>query len=146
MPHGLALPKARAQNSSASPAASTSAAAQGGPSNAAQGGLVSNPEDAVKQFAEGHLQELIAQAKGASPGASNAASPAPSNAAGEEGALQAKGVPVPTLQYVARSRARLSARRNMVATVDLGTRLDLKSIALHARNAEYNPKVSLAAV
>lgn len=31
--------------------------------------------------------------------------------------------------------------QNVVATVNLGTRLDLKEIALHARNAEYNPKV-----
>lgn len=31
--------------------------------------------------------------------------------------------------------------RNIVATVNLEVRLDLKTIALHARNAEYNPKV-----
>lgn len=31
--------------------------------------------------------------------------------------------------------------RNIVATVNLEARLDLKTIALHARNAEYNPKV-----
>ena len=31
--------------------------------------------------------------------------------------------------------------RNIVSTVDLGCKLDLKKIALHARNAEYNPKV-----
>ncbi|RUS15963.1 hypothetical protein BC938DRAFT_476746 [Jimgerdemannia flammicorona] len=31
--------------------------------------------------------------------------------------------------------------QNIVATVNLDCRLDLKSIALHARNAEYNPKV-----
>ncbi|KAM9914569.1 hypothetical protein OXX69_000491, partial [Metschnikowia pulcherrima] len=30
--------------------------------------------------------------------------------------------------------------QNIVATVNLGCRLDLKTIALHARNAEYNPK------
>lgn len=30
--------------------------------------------------------------------------------------------------------------QNIVATVNLGTRLDLKTIAMHARNAEYNPK------
>jgi transcription initiation factor TFIID TATA-box-binding protein len=30
-----------------------------------------------------------------------------------------------------------------VATVNLDCRLDLKTIALHARNAEYNPKVLL---
>jgi len=39
-----------------------------------------------------------------------------------------------------------SARaRNIVATVNLDCRLDLKTIALHARNAEYNPKVRLVA-
>lgn len=31
--------------------------------------------------------------------------------------------------------------QNIVATVNLDCRLDLKTIALHARNAEYNPKV-----
>lgn len=31
--------------------------------------------------------------------------------------------------------------QNVVATVNLGCSLDLKTIALHARNAEYNPKV-----
>lgn len=30
--------------------------------------------------------------------------------------------------------------QNVVATVDLGCKLELKDIALHARNAEYNPK------
>lgn len=33
------------------------------------------------------------------------------------------------------------ADRNVVGTVDLKTPLELKTIALHARNAEYNPKV-----
>lgn len=30
-----------------------------------------------------------------------------------------------------------------MATVNLGTKLDLKKIAMHARNAEFNPKVSI---
>ena len=30
--------------------------------------------------------------------------------------------------------------QNVVATVNLECKLDLKAIALHARNAEYNPK------
>ena len=34
--------------------------------------------------------------------------------------------------------------RNIVATVNLDCRLDLKTIALHARNAEYNPKVQFS--
>ena len=37
-------------------------------------------------------------------------------------------------------------QRNIVATVNLDCRLDLKTIALHARNAEYNPKVLLITV
>ena len=32
--------------------------------------------------------------------------------------------------------------RNIVSTVTLGCKLDLKDIALRARNAEYNPKVT----
>jgi transcription initiation factor TFIID TATA-box-binding protein len=34
--------------------------------------------------------------------------------------------------------------QNIVATVNLSARLDLKTIALHARNAEYNPFVALS--
>ena len=37
----------------------------------------------------------------------------------------------------------LPLHRNIVATVNLDCRLDLKTIALHARNAEYNPKVDI---
>lgn len=33
--------------------------------------------------------------------------------------------------------------QNIVATVNLECRLDLKTIALHARNAEYNPKANI---
>ena len=36
--------------------------------------------------------------------------------------------------------------QNVVATVDLGCPLDLKTIAMHARNAEYNPKRFAAAI
>ncbi|QLQ79564.1 hypothetical protein HG537_0C02110 [Torulaspora globosa] len=45
----------------------------------------------------------------------------------EDGENSATSGIVPTLQ-------------NIVATVNLGCRLDLKTVALHARNAEYNPK------
>jgi transcription initiation factor TFIID TATA-box-binding protein len=34
----------------------------------------------------------------------------------------------------------VSFGRNIVATVNLATPLELKKIALNARNAEYNPK------
>ena len=36
--------------------------------------------------------------------------------------------------------------QNVVATVNLNCKLDLKSIALHARNAEYNPKKFAAVI
>ncbi|KAJ2491020.1 TATA-binding protein (TBP) [Coemansia sp. RSA 2050] len=49
-----------------------------------------------------------------------------STAAQDSGVAGVAGI-VPTLQ-------------NIVATVNLECRLDLKTIALHARNAEYNPK------
>ena len=38
------------------------------------------------------------------------------------------------------------ASRNIVSTVNLDCRLDLKQIALQARNAEYNPKVCLCLI
>lgn len=51
----------------------------------------------------------------------------PATPAATPGATQGVSGIVPTLQ-------------NIVATVNLDCRLDLKTIALHARNAEYNPK------
>ncbi|KAL8923132.1 MAG: hypothetical protein Q9172_003262 [Xanthocarpia lactea] len=51
----------------------------------------------------------------------------PTTPAATPGAGQGVSGIVPTLQ-------------NIVATVNLDCRLDLKTIALHARNAEYNPK------
>jgi len=51
---------------------------------------------------------------------------------------------VSILSFVALvGQQRLTWKRNIVATVNLDCRLDLKTIALHARNAEYNPKVWL---
>ncbi|KAI9792829.1 MAG: TATA-box-binding protein [Peltula sp. TS41687] len=52
---------------------------------------------------------------------------APATPAATPGAASTVSGIVPTLQ-------------NIVATVNLDCRLDLKTIALHARNAEYNPK------
>ena len=50
----------------------------------------------------------------------------PANAEGAAAATQGSGI-IPIIQ-------------NIVATVNLAVKLDLKNIALHARNAEYNPK------
>lgn len=43
-------------------------------------------------------------------------------------------------QYITSVEGIVPTLQNIVATVNLGTRLDLKTIAMHARNAEYNPK------
>jgi transcription initiation factor TFIID TATA-box-binding protein len=61
--------------------------------------------------------------------ASNGNGVTPTTPAATPGATAQQGASgiVPTLQ-------------NIVATVNLDCRLDLKTIALHARNAEYNPK------
>ncbi|GIL65968.1 hypothetical protein Vafri_19614 [Volvox africanus] len=52
--------------------------------------------------------------------------------------------PVPAANVEAEMAAHVSGitpqLQNVVATVNLGTKLDLKEIAMHARNAEYNPK------
>ncbi|KAI1172074.1 TATA-box-binding protein [Nemania sp. FL0916] len=57
----------------------------------------------------------------------NGAGVTPATPAATPAATQAGSGLTPTLQ-------------NIVATVNLDCRLDLKTIALHARNAEYNPK------
>ncbi|CAB4064820.1 TBP [Lepeophtheirus salmonis] len=48
--------------------------------------------------------------------------------------------PLPPTARLHGSRHCSSATKNIVSTVSLGCKLDLKKIALHARNAEYNPK------
>ncbi|KAI6236899.1 SSD domain-containing protein [Aphelenchoides besseyi] len=51
---------------------------------------------------------------------------------------------IPTAQYVKPSSFHYGTptpvMQNVVSTVNLGCQLDLKKIALHTRNAEYNPK------
>ena len=57
---------------------------------------------------------------------------------------QVPSTPVPlTLeqQHITAVEGIVPTLQNIVATVNLDCRLDLKTIALHARNAEYNPKV-----
>jgi len=68
-------------------------------------------------------------ANGSSNGSASSNGAMPATPVATPGAGQSTGMSgiVPTLQ-------------NLVATVNLDCRLDLKTIALHARNAEYNPK------
>lgn len=44
------------------------------------------------------------------------------------------------LPYFQKEKQTFVSFRNIVSTVNLGCALDLKRIALQARNAEYNPK------
>ncbi|KJR81092.1 transcription initiation factor TFIID TATA-box-binding protein [Sporothrix schenckii 1099-18] len=72
---------------------------------------------------DGSVPNGTAKAGSATPAPGTATGPAAAAAAAQ--AVGVSGI-VPTLQ-------------NIVATVNLDCRLDLKTIALHARNAEYNP-------
>ncbi|EFX04187.1 RNA polymerase 1 and 3 transcription factor complex component [Grosmannia clavigera kw1407] len=62
------------------------------------------------------------------------------DAAGASGAEVAPATPVATPVAMHSGSGLTPTLQNIVATVNLACRLDLKTIALHARNAEYNPK------
>lgn len=64
---------------------------------------------------------------------------------GQNGQVVANGVATPAttpeqIPASASASGIVPTLQNIVATVNLSARLDLKTIALHARNAEYNPK------
>lgn len=72
-------------------------------------------------------QQVNSQQQGSTQQSGNGVTPAtPAATPGDANETGVYGI-TPTLQ-------------NIVATVNLDCRLDLKTIALHARNAEYNPK------
>lgn len=71
-------------------------------------------------------ENALPVANGANANTVPLATPSATPAAAQNTNVGVSGI-VPTLQ-------------NIVATVNLDCRLDLKTIALHARNAEYNPK------
>ena len=62
-------------------------------------------------------------------------------AAGPSGASDAQPEQALVVAATAEASGIVPQLQNIVATVNLGVKLDLKSVALHARNAEYNPKV-----
>jgi transcription initiation factor TFIID TATA-box-binding protein len=82
----------------------------------------SSEKDGIQQSNGGNGQGNIVL-----PGAGSGNGVTPATPAATPGAGPGVSGIVPTLQ-------------NIVATVNLDCRLDLKNIALHARNAEYNPK------
>jgi len=89
------------------------------------GELTPPSSEADKQNGQRNGQVNGGQQQGAQGQNGNGVTPA--TPAATPGATQGVSGIVPTLQ-------------NIVATVNLDCRLDLKTIALHARNAEYNPK------
>ncbi|KAK2880116.1 hypothetical protein FQN49_000563 [Arthroderma sp. PD_2] len=77
--------------------------------------------------AQSMLQSQSSQSQQSPPPAGSGPGMSPATPVATPGAGPGVSGIVPTLQ-------------NIVATVNLDCRLDLKTIALHARNAEYNPK------
>ena len=77
--------------------------------------------------------------------------PSPSNPPQPTQPQPATAPPVPSTpapltleqQHITAVEGIVPTLQNIVATVNLDCRLDLKTIALHARNAEYNPKVGI---
>lgn len=104
------------------------------PSNAAQAKAFTAPGSLSFPGAAGELTPPTVSDKGyavnggqQSGQAANGTGVTPATPAATPGAAPTGSGLTPTLQ-------------NIVATVNLDCRLDLKTIALHARNAEYNPK------
>lgn len=64
-----------------------------------------------------------------------------SNTAATSTNMLAHGFKPETQERAAIDRSCYPVLQNIVSTVNLSCKLDLKQIALNARNAEYNPKV-----
>jgi transcription initiation factor TFIID TATA-box-binding protein len=109
------------------------------PSNAAQAKAFTAPGSLSFPGASQELTPPIGNVDGSQrPGVNgqqgaNGTGVTPATPAATPAATQGPSGITPTLQ-------------NIVATVNLDCRLDLKTIALHARNAEYNPKVCRSCV
>lgn len=84
------------------------------------------------------LAAAVAEGKGATGQADLAADPIVRDAIA--GTLRHESVPAESLDRVKHASGIKPTLQNMISTVNLGVTLDLKTIALHARNAEYNPK------
>ncbi|ORX36236.1 hypothetical protein BD324DRAFT_642473 [Kockovaella imperatae] len=71
---------------------------------------------------------------------------APTPSAVSQSGSATDGKPVTSVPEITAVQGLVPTLQNIVATVNLECRLDLKTIALHARNAEYNPKRFAAVV
>ncbi|KAL9048579.1 MAG: hypothetical protein Q9162_007645 [Coniocarpon cinnabarinum] len=96
------------------------------PSTALQAKAFTSPSSLAYPSAQNDLQHQQSPATQDGSSQSTAADPKQENGTNTGAQAGVSGL-VPTLQ-------------NIVSTVSLDCRLDLKTIALHARNAEYNPK------
>ncbi|KAG6845716.1 hypothetical protein H0H87_004982 [Tephrocybe sp. NHM501043] len=88
------------------------------------------------------LSNSLSQPQLPAPSTSSQSPPATQNAvAGPSTPVPSTPAPL-TLeqQHITAVEGIVPTLQNIVATVNLDCRLDLKTIALHARNAEYNPK------
>ncbi|KAK2460623.1 hypothetical protein APHAL10511_007093 [Amanita phalloides] len=127
--HGLALPSSNPYLSQPS----TSSLALPGPSPLSQSHPQSQPQSQPPS------QPPLPKA---SPTPANGTATAgPSNSSSASAPVPSTPVPL-TLeqQHITAVEGIVPTLQNIVATVNLDCRLDLKTIALHARNAEYNPK------
>ncbi|PCH38420.1 TBP-domain-containing protein [Wolfiporia cocos MD-104 SS10] len=117
-----------------------------GPSSLAlPGPAPSNPYQTQQQPQQGYpAAQQQSQASQSQPQpAPNASQPAPLTGPSTPAASAVPATPAPlTLeqQHITAVEGIVPTLQNIVATVNLDCRLDLKTIALHARNAEYNPK------
>ncbi|TDL27642.1 TBP-domain-containing protein [Rickenella mellea] len=86
-------------------------------------------------------QSSALQAHPAAPATANATAGPSTSTPPAPSAVPATPAPL-TLeqQHITAVEGIIPTLQNIVATVNLDCRLDLKTIALHARNAEYNPK------
>lgn len=132
--HGLALPSGSNPYLSQ---ASSSGLALPGPSPLSQSHTQTQPQ------AQPSTQQLSPKAPTISPPNGHAAA-GPSTSSSSTAPVPSTPAPL-TLeqQHITAVEGIVPTLQNIVATVNLDCRLDLKTIALHARNAEYNPKVCM---
>jgi len=123
--HGLALPTSGPGSNHYPTAPTNLALPRPASNNYYKTRPPSQPPQAQSQTTNGNSQSSAVAGPSTPPATSVPATPAALTL--EQQHITAVEGIVPTLQ-------------NIVATVNLDCRLDLKTIALHARNAEYNPK------
>lgn len=116
-------------------------------SRGAGGAAASSPFDIVRAAADGQFgstSEMSGGAVGQANASASSLGSAGSDGYGDEkraqGPVPSQGLGTGLVDTARHPSGIVPVLQNIVATVNLDCRLDLKTIALHARNAEYNPK------